>query len=885
MSHLRLPVVGSVLLFAAGLSGTPAPGAESYETAPVRPGGGHHVPPPFVSVVTGPDGAECGTRHYDLRGAVPLATVDGCPVLERAELTLDGKLLGREALPRLAWTLSTPAVAIADRRWRRGDVQMTVKQTVEYDGFVTCDLTLAPVEDTATVGQLRLRLVYRPERSTLYHVSSASRTPSGFWPEQAEFSEPIPGVWGGDETAGMACYIASQRDWRGAQPRIVIRREGDGPGEIVLRLIAEPTTLRTPATYRLGFIATPVRPPETRPWQLFAVAPGPDELQRYVTCNRLWSGMSDHYATFRTNDPAGDAEKQALVAEIHERGKTAIAYTTYDHVEDGAVEVPSVWLMLNAKGKRQSSPIGRDNPDYRRTFCCPGSRDWVDWKIKDIETAVRRYQLDGFYVDTSYVIMGCTNGEHGHGWLDADGQRQVDFPVWSQREVWRRAYETLYRLRGRAEIYAHHKGGCPAALAAYTTAFCDGEQYTSQPIKNLTLDAFRAQIAGRNMGPLGLFLCEYYRSQSFGMFERSGHHNPSESVMLSLAHGILPTGYPGDHPVRELLKLRDDLGIAEAAWTPYYAADNPWKTPGAEGLAVSAYHTARGDTLLVVSNPEYTDAACRLTGPADATEGRQFVVIDVLARVGRHSPFSVGYRWEGGEPARVAIPARSLGLFAWVRRPESLAGFAGQHGFANSPAEHARHTPVPEGATLLDDFEDPDWTLASDDGGMSTTEREPVDTRRALRVLPAPKHSAAALLRTFDAPQDWSSCRLLRFWIRPDKDLPVRALEVRLRDGSRYGPALGLASHQRTAVLPAGKWTQVEYEFVEAPRQAVHILRIYFDRGDLLSGPFDLDEMFLCGGHPGEASADSDSKKPESKRSGDPRRPPPPIDRPGAAPE
>lgn len=857
-------------------TGASSPGGESFETAPVRPEGGRYVPPPFVPVATQAAAAACGNRGYDLGGAIPLPEVAGKPLLERAELLLDGKAL---APPALQWTLKTPAVAVAQRTWSADSLRLELKQTIEYDGFVTCDLTLAPAGDKAAVRELLVRLVFRPQASVLYHIPSTRRTPAGLWPDRAEFSESFAGVWGGNDTAGLACYVATFRDWHsGDGPRLVVSREAGGPGEILLRIVAEPVELAGPVTYRLGFIATPVREPEKRHWQLFSLPSNSDDLQRFVGRNLFWSQLSDRYATFSTNDPKGDPDKAALVQEVHQRGKAALAYTTYAHVEERAVDTPHDWLMITARNRKVSLSIGGAMADRNRIYCCPGSRAWIEWKIEDLRAAVERYGVDGFYVDTSYVIMACANREHGHGWLDAAGALQADYPVWSVREIWRRAYELLCRKHGKAEIYAHHKAGCPPALAAFTTAFCDGEQYASQSIKNLTLDAFRAQISGRNVGPLALFLCEYYRSRAMGSRGQFEHHNPTESVMLPLVHDVLPIGYPGNHPVRELLALSEHLGIADAQWTPYYAAGNPWKAGGASEPVVSSYRTARGDTLLVVGNPTYTDAAFCLSGPAEATHARTFVAIDVLSRVGRRSVSTAGYRWEPADPARLSVPARSLRVYAWIGQPESLAGFAEQRGFAGSPAEHARRAAVPADATLLDNFEDPEWTLASDEGSVTTTDREPVDTRRALRVLPKPKQDSAALMRSFDVPQDWSACRGMSFWIRPDRDMPVWAMEPRLRDHERYGPSLTLVSHNRTDVLPAGRWTQLKYEFHKATRTQVLILRIYFNRGKLLSGPFDLDELLLYGGAPKEAAV-------EAKSPGKSKSRPTPVDQPDAPPE
>lgn len=101
-------------------------------------------------------------------------------------------------------------------------------------------------------------------------------------------------------------------------------------------------------------------------------------------------------------------------------------------------------------------------------------------------------------------------------------------------------------------------------------------------------------------------------------------------------------------------------------------------------------------------------------------------------------------------------------------------------------------------------------------------------------VQASPMHDSAALMRTFERPQDWSTCEGLSFWIRPEKDLAIRAIELRLR----------------------------------------------VDRGNQYSGPSDLDEMMLFGGTPTPAVAVPES---QSKEKG--KKPTTPVDRPGAPPE
>jgi len=231
----------------------------------------------------------------------------------------------------------------------------------------------------------------------------------------------------------------------------------------------------------------------------------------------------------------------------------------------------------------------------------------------------------------------------------------------------------------------------------------------------------------------------------------------------------------------------------------------------------------------------------------------------VLARMGRGSPTTPGYRWEPAEASRIRVPARSFGLFAFVREPDARAGFAKQRGFVASTATKPRRTPIPEGALLVDDFEDLDWTLANDDGALLPNRREPVDTTQAMRVNPKPQHASAALLRAFAEPHNWTRFAALSFWIRPERPLPVKALEVRLRNEHQYGPAVKLVSPDPATVLPPGRWTELRYEFGSVPRDLVHILRLYHNRSGLCSGPFDLDEALLW-----PASAATPSKTPSA---------------------
>ncbi len=815
-------------------------GAETFETAPVRPTGGDYVPPPFTPIVVKDSSVSVRGRPSDLRGLVPRPAA----VLSAAEVRLDGQPL---APPPPKWVVKTPAVAVAERSWKAGELPLTARQTVEYDGFVTLDLTVGP----GSAKELAVTLTFAPEVSELYQVPRFSQTWAGRWPERMTFpndqmapGENVVGVWGGNETAGMAVYASTYRHWRGEGPRLVVRRDGNGPGVIELHPVSTATTWDRPTTYRLGFVATPVKEYPADHLQMYSTATGREAIDELVSRQLIWASLSDHYATFVTNDPAGDERKKAMVAEIKGKGKKALAYTTYMHVEEGAVKVPDDWPAINpADGKVIARSIGGAQAELNRVFLSPGTESWVQWKLKDLEYAIDTYGIDGLYIDTSYIIMPLWNPVQGMGWRDSAGNPVPDYPVWSMREIWRRSYELFCRKKGEACIYAHHKGGCPAALAAFTSAFCDGEQFTGQSIRNLTLDGVRAQVSGRPVGVRGALIDQYYRSSYYGARERSQWDNPTESAMLTIVNDLIATGYPGEHPNRELFALRNDLGLTTAAWTPWFG-QSAWRLEGAPEVAVSSYATAAGDTVLVLANPTWEPRAGKLIGPAAAREGRAPVAIDIFSRLGRGSAATVGYRWEPTDPDRVALGRRTMAVVAFVKEPDRRERFAAQKGFV-SEAKVARKNPLPPGAKLVSDFDDPDWSLANDDGTLSVTREAPVDSGAALRVEPKPQHNAAALMHSYATAEDWREFGTLSLWLRPSQPFPVRALDVKLRNAHQYGPSLKLTSHKVQDILPAGQWTKLRYAFGDVPRERVMLLRIYHHRGQLCPGPFFLDEVIL----------------------------------------
>jgi hypothetical protein len=176
--------------------------------------------------------------------------------------------------------------------------------------------------------------------------------------------------------------------------------------------------------------------------------------------------------------------------------------------------------------------------------------------------------------------------------------------VFSVRDNLRRIY-TAVRTRKPDGIVDVHTYECMNAPGlAWTTTYWNGEQLKANDsiLDALPLERFRTEFMGYNWGvPADLL---YYRLKNY-----------RQSVALAILHDVpVRPEKPADlDAISTLWKVRDDFGVKQARWLPYWSNPDVVKV-ATKDCYVSLFAHPQGRVLAIVSNlsKEKTDVRLSL---------------------------------------------------------------------------------------------------------------------------------------------------------------------------------------------------------------------------------------------------------------------------------
>ncbi len=176
---------------------------------------------------------------------------------------------------------ATPEKVVIDHSIRSGSLRLRARTEIHYDGLavVTCDLG---ARDEVTIESLSVGLPIRAEHARyFYHYPGrwGDAENVGEQPATGFFEDFRPFVWVGDEQRGLCgfCEHDSNLIPRPTEPGRDFSQEGEAV-VVHSHLVERPLTLgaysRASLRYRLGFQATPVKPPEKDAWDYRTVHTG-----------------------------------------------------------------------------------------------------------------------------------------------------------------------------------------------------------------------------------------------------------------------------------------------------------------------------------------------------------------------------------------------------------------------------------------------------------------------------------------------------------------------------------------------------------------------------------------------------------------------------------
>ena len=229
---------------------------------------------------------------------------------------------------------------------------------------------------------------------------------------------------------------------------------------------------------------------------------------------------------------------------------------------------------------------------------------WQDFIVDGIARLIDEYEVDGVYLDTTTVPFPCNNDLHGCGYRDANGQTRHAYPVFSVRDNLRRIYTTVRQRKpdGIVDLHIYDCMNLPAM--AWATTYWHGEALPrgNQPlIEKLPLDRFRTEFMGANLGvPADLL---YYVLKDY-----------PKSTALALLHDVpvRPESLPDLDRISQLWRARDEFGVKQARWLPYWSNQDVVKVETKDCYA-SLFAHPQGRVLVYVSNLGKAPADVRLS--------------------------------------------------------------------------------------------------------------------------------------------------------------------------------------------------------------------------------------------------------------------------------
>lgn len=606
------------------------------------------VPPPWTPMTLTGKMVGCWGRTYDYAASLfpRQVTAKGADILA-GPITLVARIDGKEITLQKADQQSAtraPNQVDFDARTMSGNLTARVTSHVEFDGCIKLTVTLTAKGKPVELRGLELRIPVKPERALYYHWFEATRDPrltnAGALPAAGLKAHFKPFLWLGDDDRGLCWFSESPKGWQVNDKDSTLRVERQqGQTLMRIRMMDRPWTLSGEWQTVFGLMATPSRPTppgwrnwliplnQTNPWSTWA--PGFNNL----------SGTDDP-GTLMPKDPAA---MKRWVEDVQKNGEATPYYPTqepckaipYNQVvfwsgkyRDG-MPAPEIKLFGPEWSNVTRPPGPRQEPDEQIPlkeyyWVCPNS-SFSQYYIYKLNQLMDQVPIDGIYIDGSWWF--CSNKQHGCGYADDQGNWQMQYNIWSFRELFKRMYCLFNEKRQNPVLHFHTS----CWLALPSLSFChmmlDGEQYhdAGQKVEDhfmdvVPLDKWRAEHSA-HFGPAPFILPDIP-----GQWAQA-QAPTRELLMLTNLHDV--GIFPGNFNTRLMMRnyqARRMFGIADCEFKGYWKTD--WVTCTTSDGHVSVYRQPDGSRcLLVVGNASKEDntlavkpnlTALKLKGPVAA---------------------------------------------------------------------------------------------------------------------------------------------------------------------------------------------------------------------------------------------------------------------------
>jgi hypothetical protein len=486
-----------------------------------------------------------------------------------------------------------PAQVVLQRAGEAPGLDVSIRTTIDFDGFVAFDVDLTPTAPVM-LDEVSVGIPVRYEVARFFHVDGGWRELRwGAVARRAEFpalaSERYY-YWVGDDDVGLSWMTDRTAHWQASDSLRTGFHRQVGQFQGFFQPWSHRAELREPFRIRLALEATPTRPEYERPLRAFTshntpperfaqpLPKGKDTILEMSLQGKFNFPPYPEHAERIADWIKGYVKRGIRVLGYHYISQEVSTAHYHQHWGDWEATMPPI-LHPRIGGERGTA----------WSFSCFNS-SWSDYYCHIVDRTTSEFDTDGIYLDGIMQERMCER-PLAHG-PDCD----QTWPLFASRAHIKKLLYLVQQNRGsEAFLWGHSSDNKLAPFAGVMDLLYEGENYGGAiPYKHLTTDVMRAQF-GRQFGPRTVYIPQLTREdipprRLLGMLALHGVECPPRGMTHATA----------DTLVRPLWETLDSFPDSTARFVPYFEQQI---FEDANGLPVSVYiHPDGGRLLLVLAN-------------------------------------------------------------------------------------------------------------------------------------------------------------------------------------------------------------------------------------------------------------------------------------------
>ena len=509
------------------------------------------------------------------------------------------------------------------RELKKDNLSVSVATKTEYDGFMWHKMLLTP-QVPVKIDSLVLELPLDTKTAKLMIPYDYTLKTTGLIREWRGSIRPF---WVGNAERGIQFVAEESYNWKNdsRENELKLIKKTD-KWFLQLNLIGSKTLLKKPLSFAFGFQVTPVKRVhlDHRKWRIgyWSDILNKTKEQNIEVLVAMTKGWAKVY-----RDPGHEVYypfvKDNATKKTFSKIKKNVPVYGFPYYQLHEFWYPSPefkqfgyeWICSDS-----INPPSANKLRNQQITVCQGARTFQDVVLYGLDLLQKQCNPRGYYFDMSQPRT-CHNSSHGCGFKDG-GRTQATFNVLGTRQMVKRIYTHLKKMRPDGFILYHNSGQVCMPVHGFADLLLDGENFNSILYKNrgyeerLTPDTYRSEYLGYNLGTVVALLPEFRISSALAKALKTGNLNKEQKneyaelathinyvLGLTLLHDspIWDAYFYNQEPVKKYYNTlkKIDYASGKHKFIPYWNQTITQKLPKSTYVS---FYTLPGEVIVVVMN-------------------------------------------------------------------------------------------------------------------------------------------------------------------------------------------------------------------------------------------------------------------------------------------